>query len=137
MAADPLVWRFWRVALQWQAAARLLLDGGQNSAAVYLAGYRVECTLKALVLSVLPRKKKLPMEATFRGKAGHSLEGLRDTFQKNSAGKIPKEIQHHFVRVNSWNVSLRYDASFVRPRDAHEFVASVDAIMDWARGRLG
>jgi HEPN domain-containing protein len=136
MAADPLVWRFWRVALQWQDAAHFLLEGGQNSAAVYLAGYCVECTLKALVLSVLPRKKKLLMEATFRGKAGHSLEGLRNTFQKRSAGKIPMEIQRHFIRVNSWNVALRYDASFVRPRDAHDFIASVDAIMDWARGRL-
>jgi hypothetical protein len=46
------------------------------------------------------------------------------------------DIQRHFVRVNSWNVSLRYDTTFVRPRDAHEFVASVDAILKWARGRL-
>jgi len=35
--------------------ALLLLEMGRTTAAVYLAGYSVECMLKALILSAVPQ----------------------------------------------------------------------------------
>ena len=46
--------RFYRAAKQRFDDALLLLDMERTTAAVYLAGYSVECMLKALILSAVP-----------------------------------------------------------------------------------
>jgi HEPN domain-containing protein len=45
---------FYRAALHRYDDAALLLEAGRTTGAVYLAGYTVECMLKALVLAGVP-----------------------------------------------------------------------------------
>jgi HEPN domain-containing protein len=52
LAKEPQ--RFFRAAQQWLAEAQFLLQNDYTTAAVYLAGYAVECMLKALILASEP-----------------------------------------------------------------------------------
>lgn len=61
---------FYRAAIHRFGEAQFLLEGGRRTGAVYLAGYGVECMLKALILSVLSPGKRGDMVATFRGQRG-------------------------------------------------------------------
>ena len=49
---------FWRAASQRLEAANLLLESGIFLDAVYLAGYAVECALKALILERTPAARR-------------------------------------------------------------------------------
>ena len=49
---------FFRFALQRHDDAQVLLRYDHTTGAVYLAGYGVECILKALILSGVPRKER-------------------------------------------------------------------------------
>ncbi len=53
---------FYRAGKQRFEDARLLLDKAERTTgAIYLAGYGVECLLKALVLSVIPAANRQQM----------------------------------------------------------------------------
>ena len=52
--ADPQVLRFVKAAAARLSAADVLLDNSKYLDATYLAGYVVECSLKALLLSYVP-----------------------------------------------------------------------------------
>ena len=69
---DKEVQRFMRAASQRYTAAELLLREGLNLEAMYLAGYVVECSLKALILAHTPQRRRKQ-----RWFAMNSKEGLR------------------------------------------------------------
>ena len=60
-----------------QAEAQFLLDHDYTTAAVYLAGYGVECALKALLLSIVPVREQAAIIQTFRGTRAHDFLWLR------------------------------------------------------------
>ena len=64
--------------------ARFLLDKGERTnAAVYLAGYGVECVLKALLIDSLPSKKQGEIINEFRKQGhGHNFDWLKHEYQK-------------------------------------------------------
>jgi len=66
--------RFYRVAKQRFGDALLLLEMGRTTAAVYLAGYSVECMLKALILSAVPQAQEEEILGRFRGASAHDYE---------------------------------------------------------------
>lgn len=127
---------FYQAAYQRFEDARFLLDNGRTTGAVYLAGYSVECILKALILSVTPSGRRSQVEASFRTATAHNYEWPRRVYLRNGGVSFPLPITRQFLRVNTWSSVLRYRAGTVRRREAVEFLEAAEAIMTWADGRF-
>ena len=66
---------FYQAAKQRLEDARYLLDAKRSTGAIYLAGYGVECMLKALILATLPAKKRAAMLDSFRARKPMNTTG--------------------------------------------------------------
>jgi len=137
---DPDARRFYRAAWQRLEDARATLENTERTtAAVYLAGYCVECMWKALILSQVPPDKKDEVLEQSTGAKAHNFEWLR-TLYTQFGGTLPpkkdKELTAAFVTVGSWRTDLRYSAGTIPGDDADEFLQAVRRIWDWANGRL-
>jgi HEPN domain-containing protein len=127
---------FHRCALLRREDAEILLKAQQTTGAVYLAGYGVECILKALVLSNASPKKQMEILRTFRGSRAHDFEWLRSLYLTGGGPRFPREITEAFTLVDSWSTDLRYVPRTLRCDEAEDFVEAVDRIITWANGRL-
>lgn len=79
--------------------------------AVYLAGYVVECRLKALLSKM---GKPFPRS----GSQGHNLQGLWD-----SAGLRSRDLQgHKRAFMETWTTSMRYSAALPPGHGAKELL---------------
>ena len=126
--------RFWRVAAQRLVEAEFLLEHEFTTAPIYLAGYAVECGLKALLLAEMPASRHAELIAEFRGQRGHDIALLRRRYRARAT--IPREIVLHLVLVETWSTDLRYWPGEADSSEAKQFVAAVRAVLDWAKGRL-
>jgi HEPN domain len=127
---------FYRCALQRLEDAYILRRGDRTTGAVYLAGYGIECILKALILENLSAKRRKEMLEGFRGQRAHSFDWLRDQYRQSKAPGFPQEVNKSFLLVQEWSTELRYIAGVRRPGDADAFLRAAQAIVDWADGRL-
>jgi hypothetical protein len=131
---------FYTCALQRYDDAEVLLRAGNTTGAVYMAGYSIECILKALLLSSLPSKDREKMSSTFRGKWAHNYEELRRRYRRSAKGKMvdfPLEINRAFALVGWWSTELRYKAGLIPEKEAAGFLSATETILYWAKGRLG
>jgi HEPN domain-containing protein len=136
MPRSPAARLYYRAAKQRFEESELLLSFGFTTGAVYLAGYTVECMLKALVLaSVLPALRR-ELLADFRGKRGHNVEWLGALYRRHVTSSIPRDINRHLSRLAEWSTDLRYATERMNPNDAEEFVLSVKVVTTWAEGRM-
>jgi HEPN domain-containing protein len=126
---------FYRCAIERYDDALVLRKAGRLVGATYLAGYSVECMLKALLHTTVSPAKKHEVDKWFRGSDGHNLEGLRSLYLVNSRSKIDPIIGHCFIRVNSWSTNLRYRPGSHKMDVADRFLEDVRMILDWAKGR--
>jgi hypothetical protein len=127
--------RFSDVAKQRYDDARFLL-GHRNTAAIYLAGYAVECVLKALWLSRVPPRGRAKQVESFRGEKGHDLEWLKVQYLRRGGEAFPPAIAKAFGRVKSWGTHLRYNPGAAKARNAVEFLRAVEELIEWANERL-
>ncbi len=81
---------FYRSAFQRYEDAQILFREGRTTGAVYLAGYGVECILKALILSVTAPGNRAAVLADFRGNQGHNYEWLRYQYRLNSGAHFSR-----------------------------------------------
>jgi HEPN domain-containing protein len=116
--------------------AEILLGFDKKIGAVYLAGYTVECYLKALILDGAARHLRKKLLATFRGSRAHDIEWLRDQYRRHVRAAIPFEVARHLARVSAWDTDLRYATEAKAQGDAAAFIKSVFEIQAWANGRL-
>jgi len=130
--------RFYRAAKQRFDDALLLLEMERTTAAVYLAGYSVECMLKALILSTVPQAQtqEADMLGLFRGARAHDYEWLLQLYAEKGGARLPLSVVPHFARVNSWSTDMRYAPGTIAAREAQAFVDSAAEIILWADGRL-
>jgi HEPN domain-containing protein len=128
--------RFSRVARQRFDDAQLLLNGERNTGAVYLAGYVVECGLKALLLSAVSASECIEVLDSFRGNDGHNLDSLKAKYLKRQPASFPKAILGHLTLINNWTTSLRYMPANESPNEARRFLASTEVILRWIEGRI-
>ena len=117
--------------------------------AMYLAGYAVECILKAYMIqyigtqtlgSAVDRlnarrhsKGIEPVENIARSAAGHRimyLLQLTDLFQK------PGYDQQIWGRVARWTSSWRYETDRVERDQAIQFVRDVEAVVKWVSSKV-
>lgn len=128
--------RFYRAGKLRLVDARLLLEGERTTGAVYLAGYTVECLLKALLLDGVSAGVRREVLREFRGSRAHSIEWLRGLYRQRVGMAVPSAINRHLTRVASWSTDLRYESTLMRRSEADEFMVSVEAIEGWAEARM-
>jgi len=128
--------RFFRAGEQRLEEARFLLDHGDyTTAAVYLAGYAVECMLKALILASEPEARHPQTMKSFRGVLGHNFAWLRVQLAKRHV-HLSAIIANSLTEVTGWTTTLRYDPATHKRAEAEEFLTTVEEILLWVRGRL-
>lgn len=127
---------YYRAAFQRWDDALYLMAGSRTTGAVYLAGYVIECMLKALIVDGLPASLREEVSRRFRGAAGHDLEGLLGIYRLHVNLTIPRDAARHLARVAPWSTNLRYSPGVIELRSAHDFFDSTFAIMAWADGRM-
>jgi HEPN domain-containing protein len=127
---------FYRCAIQRYDDAQVLRRAEHNAESVYLAGYGVECILKALILEGKPARTRRMALQGFRGGRAHDFEWLRAEYVTGGGAAFPPEVNRHFAFVNSWSTDLRYMPKTVPPDDADRFLKAANEIIAWASKRL-
>jgi hypothetical protein len=127
---------YYRCAFQRHEDAQILLRADHTTGAVYLAGYGVECILKALVLSALATAARTAMLNSFRGARAHDFEWLRTQYLENGGSRFPRGIPEAFTLVNDWSTDMRYLPRTLKADEAEGFLDATGKILRWADGRL-
>jgi hypothetical protein len=127
---------FYRAALHRFEDAEFLLQGKPTTGAVYLAGYSVECMLKAMAVASTPRNQRRRLWKEFRGAKAHDFEWLKRQCSIYWKGGLPGSLARHFSRVNTWSTALRYDSTATKEAGARGFLTSAAEIMNWIDQRL-
>ncbi len=116
--------------------------------AIYLAGYAVECALKAYLISREPPAQSLEQVLqrwSDGGRATPKLLGAEghNLFLLVSLTDLELPLQSDFERKKDWGICLRwrstwrYDPEPPRPEFAAEFVAAVRRVVEWIVARTG
>ena len=128
--------QFYRAGKQRFDDARLLLEAARTTGAIYLAGYGVECFLKAMILSLVPDDEQPDVERGFRSATAHRFDWLRRQYFQRGGPQFPPEIASAFVLVNTWGTEWRYRSGVASQRDATDFLDSAEQIIVWADSRI-
>jgi hypothetical protein len=116
--------------------AEYLRTGSKTVGAVYLAGYAVECMLKALILAALPEHRQPGMIDQFRGSRAHDFDWLQETYWAGGGAAPPRSVVAAFAAVDVWGTELRYNPRVKYSGNADDFFAAVADIVAWVEGRL-
>lgn len=116
---------------------QILLRNDRGTGAIYLAGYGVECILKALILnSIASENERRGQLAEFRGARAHNFDWLRRLYHQHGGPDLPPEVRRALVYVNTWETELRYQPGLSNPREAGDFMKETNVILNWADGRI-
>src|SRR5205809_766283 len=122
---------FLRAALQRLTVAAFLQSHGYNLDATYLAGYAIECSLKAVILQLTPpaaRQRTLALITA--GAAMHRPEVLAPLL-KALGEPVPLDLVKKYRRF-AWTTALRYETGRKRTGEARGFLKAAKATYDWA-----
>lgn len=91
--------------------AKLLADGKQFSGAYYIAGYAIECAIKALIATQfreheIPDKSLVDKIYTHNLAALMGLSGVGESF--DAACEADPELNRRWVIVKNWSEQARY-----------------------------
>ncbi len=134
---------FRRFAVERLEDAECLLRGGRTTGAIYIAGYVIECALKALILQHTPPSAERATIEGFKGNKAHDLDYLRVECLNRKVPIWPRDVHKTFVLVNrEWSVMnvkkgmRRYDPGRADPQDADDLVEAARAFWTWAKRQL-
>lgn len=114
--------------------AEFLLRHGFHLDSKYLAGYGVECALKALILTRTPDRQFAALLTRLSGgRKAHDYEMLKEVLKSNPINQtIPASIAASFRRVGSWKTDLRYEVGLGDSDEAFAFFEAAREIVQWA-----
>jgi len=124
---------------KWLEDAGTLLEAGRYDAAYYVAGYAVECALKACIAATANRFD-FPDKDTVNQSYTHGLEqllgvaGLLESLR--IAWNDDEALARYWPLVNQWDEESRYDAgmSAQEARDFYQAITDPDhGILQWIR----
>lgn len=118
--------------------AKALLDAGLYDGAYYLAGYAVECALKACIAKAT-QKHEFPDKDRVNKSYTHKLDHLIELagLEKSHAGLIKSDprFRKYWEIVRSWSEESRYQRP--DPENARALVEAImkrrDGILSWLR----
>lgn len=121
--------------------------GRHLRAAVYLAGYAVECILKAYVISRQPSATTLTQAVEARraagegipnvlGAEGHRLPLLLSLTDLEAILATDHQRQRDWGICSKWKVSWRYDPNLPTASFAVEFVGATRDVYQWIQRQL-
>ena len=120
-------------------AAKTLLGVSEDLGldVIYLAGYIVECSLKALIRKSTPtRKRKEAPEEISSGSTCHNFGFLTEVLRMKRVA-IPPNIRASLESTKrEWNTRLRYHGALVPYNEASEFLENALRIFRWVGGRM-
>lgn len=127
--------RFLNAATARRREADILLAAGRSAGAVYLAGYAVECGLKALILALVPAHQQPAVIGQFRTAHAHNFDWLRSLHRAYGGAEPPVGVAVAFTIVADWGTDLRYNPREAYTGDTDDFYDAVAVIMEWVERR--
>jgi HEPN domain-containing protein len=116
--------------------AHVLLEAGHFAGAYYLAGYAVECALKACIAKQVKQydfpDKKLANEAfTHDLKKLIRVAGLSRKLEDDR--KTNKAFNHNWAVVKDWNEPARYEVGISESQalDIYASITGEDGVLPW------
>jgi HEPN domain-containing protein len=125
----------YRCADKRRIEASILIKAAQPTGAVYLAGYVVECMLKALNIETQPDNLQGSRLEELK-RIGHNLTKLLELYIRDGGSRPPANVVRAFTLVSDWASDIRYDPREVKPAEADRFLKAVDDVYRWVDGRL-
>lgn len=118
--------------------ARILHAASQHSGAYYLAGYAIECALKACILNTM-RKYHMPDKKTVVESHTHdltqllTLAGLKA--ERDQAAAADAAFGRNWAVVKDWNEGSRYESW--TQQDAEDMIRAVNqrasGVLSWTK----
>ena len=99
--------------------ARVLLGSGEYSGAYYLAGYAIECALKAVLTSSIT-PYAMPNKSAVGDAYTHDLEKLAAQAGLSAELNADPDVAASWLAARSWTVDSRYELH--TERDANDMV---------------
>jgi HEPN domain-containing protein len=117
--------------------ARVLLAKGKQQGAYYLAGYAVECALKACIAQKTKRFEFPPKTEYVREIYSHKLNNLlkvADLHEKMSKHMaINAAFETSWNTVKDWTEESRYQTSGLNGKEMYNAVTSQDGVLPWIK----
>jgi HEPN domain-containing protein len=124
-----------RAAGQRFTVAEFLLKNGYNLDAMYLAGYAIECSLKAVILSSCPDGEQEEMAGRLRSSAKMHLPILLAEILRERGRPAPVDLVKRFRRFH-WTTDLRYESGRRPTGEAKGLLRNAKQTLDWAAAEL-
>jgi HEPN domain-containing protein len=139
-SSNPDSQRYRLVARQRLYEAEILCDarvrdGRIMNGGVYLAGFAVECILKALILANSTANQRGRLRERMVREFRHDLDALRREASRRGL-HMPRDVLAHFRRINTWDNNSRYEPGFHPVADALLLIGSARETIEWAE-RMG
>jgi len=126
---------FQRAAMQRYTTAEFLLENKYNLDAMYLGGYTVECTLKALILDATPEDDREGMfDRICSGHQMHYPETLK-AILVDLGRPIPLDLVRRFRR-SGWSTALRSETGRRDTGETRGFLKTARMVYDWVEEQL-
>lgn len=138
MRPIPLTRReFQRLAELRASEALVLVKNQKQQGAYYLAGYAVECALKACIAKQTRRNEFPPKPDYVRKTYTHDLTelvklaGLEDQLQNDM--KLNRALAINWNIVLDWDEQTRYVISGLKGRDMHAALLGPSGVLTWIK----
>lgn len=126
---------FQRAAKQRYTTAEFLLAHGHTLDAMYLGGYAIECSLKALILHhTLDSNRMAMVDRTTRGRSMHDPEVLAGELRELQLA-VPRLLMKRIVR-STWSPDLRYLVGRADTGETRGFLKTAGSLLKWVDGEL-
>jgi len=115
--------------------AKILLSNRKEQGAYYLAGYAVECALKACIAKKTKKFQFPPKDA--KEVYSHNLEklveaaGLKD--QRDREMKSNPSFAANWNTVKDWTEESRYKTTGLSGKDMYNAVSGANGVLPWIR----
>lgn len=121
--------------------SKILIQNNAYAGAYYLAGYAVECALKACIAKQI-RQNEFPDKKFILDSYTHDLDKLLNVSSLktdlNDASNDNPELSVNWSIIKDWTVDSRYDQSIGEKRAQDLFEAindSTNGLLNWLKAR--
>jgi HEPN domain-containing protein len=128
-----------------RADADALFEKQRWRGAMYLAGYAIECLIKAKLMKMFKQSDLEGLEAELKRRHiipdDSSLFDHRIELYVGASGRLDalrsnRDLWRSFNVANRWIPSWRYNPDQSNRADAEDFLSAVDAMLEWIRNNV-